>query len=67
MDYLEKTVYNNNEHIINNDVRINSLRKDFDNACYKYDKIYLNNLIVSGQIGDYCKYKTIFSSRNFTP
>ena len=59
MDYLEKTVYNNNEHIINNDVRINSLRKDFDNACYKYDKIYLNNLIVSGQIGDYCKYKNL--------
>ena len=59
IDHLEKTVYNNNEHIIDNDVRICSLRKDLDNACYKYDKIYLNNLIVSGQIGDYCKYKNL--------
>ena len=59
IDYLEKTVYNNNEHIIDNDVRICTLRKDLDNACYKYDKIYLNNLIVSGQIGDYCKYKNL--------
>ena len=59
IDGIEKSILNHNEHIIDNDVRIGSIRKDLDNACFKYDKIYLNNLIVSGHIGEYCKYKNL--------
>ena len=59
IDGIEKSILNHNEHIIDNDVRIGSIRKDLDNACFKYDKIYLNNLIVSGYIGEYCKYKNL--------
>lgn len=47
------------DQIMSIDIKLNSLQKEFSNACYKYDKIYLDNLNVPGTIGDYCKYKNI--------
>jgi hypothetical protein len=47
------------EKFTTNEIRFNNLSKDFHNAVNKYDDIYLNNLIVPGKIGNYCKYKNI--------
>jgi len=47
------------DQIMSIDIKLNSLQKEFSNACYKYDKIYLDNLNVPGTIGDYCKYKNM--------
>lgn len=41
------------------EIKLNSLQKDFSNACYKYDKIFLDNLNFPGTIGDFCKYKNL--------
>ena len=45
--------------IAQHDVRINNLMKDLSDACFKYDKMFLNNLQVPGQIGDCCKWKNL--------
>ncbi len=45
--------------IAQHDVRINNLMKDLNDACFKYDKMFLNNLQVPGQIGDCCKWKNL--------
>jgi len=47
------------DQIMSIDIKLGGLQKDFSNACYKYDKIYLDNLNVPGTIGDYCKYKNM--------
>ena len=41
------------------DIKLNILDKDFNNACYKYDKIFSNNLIVPGLIGSSCPYDNL--------
>jgi hypothetical protein len=41
------------------DIRLNSFQKEFSNACYKYDKIYLENLHLPGTIGENCTYKNL--------
>lgn len=46
------------EEITNHDIKINNLTKELSNACYKYDRIYLDNLLLPGFIGDSCKFKT---------
>ena len=47
------------ERITKLDVKLNILDKDFNNACFKYDKIFSNNLIVPGLIGVSCPYDTL--------
>ncbi len=47
------------DQILSIDIKLGSLQKEFSNACYKYDKIFLDNLHVPGTIGDYCKYKNL--------
>lgn len=47
------------ESILSHEIQLNTLQKDITNACYKYDKIFLDNLILPGQIGEYCKYKNL--------
>ena len=59
-----KTKQNNaqkktNDQMISYDFKITQLQKDFSNSSYKYDKIYLDNLIIPGTIGDYCRYKNM--------
>jgi len=44
------------DNFISYDVKFNSLQKKFSAACYKYDKIYLDNLIVPGIIGDFAQF-----------
>ena len=44
---------------VNNTSRINIMQKDLSNACFKYDKIVLDNLKVNGLIGDGCPYKNL--------
>ena len=41
------------------EVKINTIEKDISNACYKYDKIFIDNLSIPGKIGDYCKFKNL--------
>ena len=41
------------------DIKLNILDKDFNNACYKYDKIFTNNLVVPGLIGTSCPYDSL--------
>lgn len=48
-----------NDQLISHEVKINSMQKDLSNACYKYDKLYLDNLVIPGTIGDYCKFKNM--------
>ena len=49
----------NSDQIMTIEIKMNSLQKEFSNACYKYDKIYLDNLVIPGTIGDYCRYKNL--------
>lgn len=48
-----------NDQVMSLDIRVNSLQKEFSNACYKYDKIYLDNLNLPGIIGEFCRYKNL--------
>ena len=43
----------------NNNSRISIMQKDLSNACYKYDKIVLDNLKVNGLVGEGCPYKNL--------
>ncbi len=56
---LQKFQENTNEALVTHDVVINNLETDLKKACAKYDKHYLDNLIVPGTIGDFCKYKNL--------
>jgi hypothetical protein len=47
------------DQILTHDVRINAIQKDLRDACFKYDKIFLENLTIPGCIGEYCKFKNI--------
>ena len=44
---------------IKNISKINIITKDLSTACYKYDKIVLDNLKVSGIVGEGCPYKNL--------
>ena len=48
-----------NESFITNDIRLSNLSKEIHDACYKYDKLFLDNFVISGQVGEYCRYKTM--------
>ena len=41
------------------EIKLNLVEKDLDNACFKYDKIFSNNLNVPGLIGSSCPYDTL--------
>ncbi len=58
-EYLENKMIDFQNLIGQHDIRINNLIKDLNDACYKYDKMFLNNLQVPGQIGDCCKWKNL--------
>ena len=56
----------NNETLISHEVRLNNLSKEISNSCYKYDKIVLDNLLVPGQVGEYCKFKNVKECLDYT-
>jgi len=58
-EYLENKMLDFQNLIGQHDIRINNLIKDLNDACFKYDKMFLNNLQVPGQIGDCCKWKNL--------
>ena len=45
-----------NDKLISQEIRLNAVREDISNNFQKYDKIYLENLIVPGYIGKGAKY-----------
>ena len=55
----------NSETLISHEIRINNLIKEISDACYKYDKLYLDNLLIPGQIGEYCRFKNSKECFNF--
>ena len=62
---LLPTEKKNSETLISHEIRINNLNKEISDACYKYDKIYLDNLLIPGQIGEYCRFKNAKECFNF--
>jgi hypothetical protein len=55
LSFQKKTIDQLNSH----EFRINNMNKSLTNACYKYDKIFLDNLVIPGTIGEYCRFKNM--------
>ena len=66
IDNLGKNLDSINELLTYHDIRINNLIKELNDACFKYDKIFLNNLIIPGKIGEFCKYKNLKEYLEYT-
>ena len=47
------------ENVTKLEMKVTFLQKDFDNACFRYDKIISNNLSVPGIIGSSCPYESL--------
>ena len=45
--------------------KLSSFERDLSNACFKYDRIFLNNISSPGLIGDGCPYQTMRSFLEF--
>ena len=56
---IERNNNNLEQKISDLSTKIFILQKDLTNACYKYDKIVIDNLKVSGLIGDGCPYMNL--------
>ena len=50
-------VLKTNDQITSHELRINAIKTDLTKSIHKYDKIYLDNLILPGYIGEFSKYK----------
>ena len=59
IDGLLETQTKMKAQLMSHDIKLSTCERDISNACYKYDKIFLDNLSVPGTIGDYCKYKNL--------
>ena len=64
-DKINKVNSKLEETALINSTKISSLEKDLSNACYKYDKIFINNISIPGLIGDGCPYSTMKSFLEF--
>ena len=49
-----------------NNTKISNFERDLSNACYKYDRIFLNNISSPGLIGDGCPYPTMRAFLEYT-
>lgn len=47
------------ENLMTYDIRLSNLSKELSSSIFKYDKIILDNLIIPGQVGEYCKFKNM--------
>jgi hypothetical protein len=54
-NFISKT----NDFLTSHEIRLNSLSNDYYKSVQKYDKIYLDNLLLPGFIGECCKYKNV--------
>jgi hypothetical protein len=55
LSFQKRTIDQINSH----ELRINNMQKSLTSACYKYDKIFLDNLTIPGTIGDFCRFKNV--------
>ena len=55
----EKTEKIINDFNAKNEFSINILKKELDEACFKYDKIFVSNLNVPGLIGESCPFANV--------
>ena len=51
----EKSAESKNNYQVNN-LLIRTCQKELDNACFKYDKVIIENLLVPGLVGKTCKF-----------
>ena len=51
----EKNAENKNQCNVN-DLLIRTYQKEFENACFKYDKVIMENLLIPGIVGKSCKF-----------
>ena len=56
---LNKFKKETNLQILSVEIKLNNLEKKLSEFTYKHDKIYLDNLLVPGTIGEYCKFKNL--------
>ena len=56
---LKEAIQNMQEQTGKLEIRFNILNKDFQNACFRYDKTISNNLIIPGIIGAGCPYDNL--------
>ncbi len=49
----------NDEKLTTFQIQIDALRKDLTDSCFKYDKIFIDQLTLPGIIGDGCKFKGV--------
>ena len=55
----------NSETLISHEIKINNLHKEISDGFYKYDRLFLDNLVIPGQIGEYCRFKNAKECFNF--
>jgi len=56
---LMKYKQNSSDQLFTLELKTGNLEKELSNACNKYDRHYLDNMVLPGTIGDYCKYKNL--------
>ena len=59
LDELDAYKKKSEQQILTHDISLKETIKDFSNLKYKYDKIFLDNLTIPGQIGQGAKYKNL--------
>jgi len=58
-DDFESFKTNTSEDLFKNTLYVKDLQKDLANIINKFDKMFIENLIIPGKIGDYCQYKNM--------
>ena len=59
LSQIKKIETDFNNQLMINKINLSTYQKDFSEACFKYDKIVSDNLLVSGLIGTSCKFPNL--------
>ena len=59
IDFYSEKIAKIDDKLTTLEIRLNNFLKDFRDAINKYDDIFLDNMVVPGKIGKFCKYKNI--------
>ena len=65
LNTYESFTQKTNDQLVSHEIRLTNISKDFTKAVQKYDKIYLDNLVLPGYIGEFCKFKNAKEFFNF--
>lgn len=57
LNSYEAFTHKTNDQLISHEIRLTNLSKELQKAINKYDKIFLDNLVLPGYIGECCKFK----------